>query len=444
MKKHILPLICFSLLVIFGVWALDQNGAAQINWFRINMSIPLWVLCFVMFLIMFGMMALSAGLKCLITKQMSESVKKSTQIQNKIKLKKNDVDEAMFALLKTMTATTEGDMKTARKNLKIVESKIGQGTIVDVLELKILKGEKNFDALEKLSNKLMKNKDSELVGLKALVETSAKKKDFAKALESANRAFQTRQDLYWVIENTFNLRALASDWKGASEVLEAGKNKKMITPEKYRSMKAVAFYEQALEAKKQNETLKFSKYLTEAYDADPSFEPAAVELAKFYENEGQINKADKILKSIWRISPTYEVAKAYMKLYKDDSALERVQRMENFAMLNAKELSLNNLILAELDMKAKLWDKAKSEMEIFLINNPATKKIAHLMSQYEKTVSKNFDAAQSWEKRQKDCPNENVWVCSHCGQEVLKWKPFCDKCGGVNSYKWFLCLKDKR
>jgi uncharacterized membrane-anchored protein len=360
-------------------------------------------------------------------------------------MKKEDVDEAMFALLKTMTATTEGDMKTARKNLKTLETKIGKNTIIDVLELKIAKGEKNFDLIEKLSSKLMKNKDSQLVGLKALVETSSKKKDFQKALESANKAFETRRDLYWVVENTFNLRALASDWKGACEVLEVGKNKKMLSPEKYASMKAVALFEMAMQEKKNGGSdLAFLKYLTQAYELLPSFEPAAIELAKFYEKEDQPRKAEKILKSIWRLSPTYEAAKAYLKLFKEDSALESVQRMESFALLNAKEFSLNNLILAELDMKAKLWDKAKSELEIFLINNPATQKIAKMMSQYEKTVNKNEASASDWAKREKECPQECVWLCSHCGEQSTKWKPFCAKCGTFNPFEWCLCLKEKK
>ena len=441
MKKRLVSLVCFSFLLVFIVWATDKNGTVDLKWVSLNAQMPFWYFCALFLLIVLILLCLCRAIEILIKKQTDESLKKVRETQSKIKMKKDDVDEAMFALLKTMTATTEGDMKTARKNLKILETKIGHNTIIDVLELKIAKGEKDFDAVEKLSSKLMKNKDSELVGLKALVETSSKKKDFQKALESANRAFNTRRDLYWVIENTFNLRALASDWKGACEVLDVGKNKKMLAPEKYDLMKAVALFEMAMQEKKND--LAFLRYLMQAHELQPSFEPAAIELAKFYEKENQPRKAEKILKNIWRLSPTYEVAKAYLKLFKEDSAIESVQRMESLALLNSKEFSLNNLILAELDMKAKFWDKAKSELEMFLINNPATKKIAKMMSQYEKTVNKNEASASDWARREKECAEECLWVCSHCGEQSAKWKPFCAKCGSFNPFEWFLCLKEK-
>ena len=44
-----------------------------------------------------------------------------------------------------MTSTTEGDLKAARKHLKTLESIIGKTVLTDILELKILKGEKDIE-----------------------------------------------------------------------------------------------------------------------------------------------------------------------------------------------------------------------------------------------------------------------------------------------------------
>ena len=117
--------------------------------------------------------------------------------------------------------------------------------------------------------------------------------------------------------------------------------------------------------------------------------------------------------------------------------------METLAILNANYPSLNNFLLAELDMKAKLFDKARAEFEMFLIDNPATKKIAKLVAAYEKQVNKNKKAALSWEKRAKTCEDDCVWVCSNCGEISSKWKPFCKKCGRFNPFQWFLCVKER-
>jgi len=365
--------------------------------------------------------------------QMSRSVSSAT-------IKKEHADKALFALLKTMTSTTEGDLKSARKHLKTLENLIGQHILTDILELKILKGEKNFDAVEKLSYKLLKNKDSELVGLKSLIETSAKKKNFNEALLSANKAFETRQDLYWVLENTFQLRALSGDWQGALEVLETGLKKKLVLPQKYNELKAVALYEISLTAAKNKQDFAALKYLTHACHLCPDFVPAALDLAAKFEHSNQKERAKKTLIEVWRRNPTYDIAKAYLNLFKSETPLEQVLRMETFATLNKNDASLNNFVLAECNMKAKLYDKARAEFEIFLINNPATKKIASLIEKYEKNVNHNPKAAENWHKRSLACADDCVWVCSHCKQTASKWKPFCSKCGTFNPFHWHLYL----
>ena len=79
--------------------------------------------------------------------------------------------------------------------------------------MKIYKGEKNYDKMEKLSEKLMKNADIQMVGMKAAVEAQMEKKEFKVALATVNKAFELRQDLYWIIESAYELRAKGLDEK---------------------------------------------------------------------------------------------------------------------------------------------------------------------------------------------------------------------------------------
>ncbi|HCU59142.1 MAG TPA: hypothetical protein DIC64_04085, partial [Alphaproteobacteria bacterium] len=250
MKKAISLFFILCVVLSALVFGIDKGSKVLIQSAFFAEKMPMWrfvlaigaVAC-VVFLVVGKMIEA-------LQSQINENVLRSNALRANVKMKKSDVDEALLLLLKTMTATTEGDLKAAREHLKALQKVIGKGEMTDFLELKILKGEKNFDAAQKLAIKLAQNKESELVGLKSLIETSAKKKDYEKALQSANRAFETRQDLYWVIENTFHLRAFASDWRGALEVLETGLKKKMVTPERYALLKAMAFYEIGLQEKK--------------------------------------------------------------------------------------------------------------------------------------------------------------------------------------------------
>ena len=159
------------------------------------------------------------------------------------------------------------------------------------------------------------------------------------------------------------------------------------------------------------------------------------------QNDNQIRKASKILSKIWRINPTTEIAESYLSLWPEDSIIEKVQRMESLALLNGKDPSINNLILADLYCQAKLWVKAKSEFEIFLIDNPATKKLAKTIAFYEKNANNNNLAAANWKKKTTNCMSDSIWVCSNCGHASSKWHPYCKKCDEVGSFNWHLFAK---
>ena len=442
MKKNV-GFVLFSLTCVFCLWALDKNAAVQIRFLRASFDLPAFVLL-ALFLAFSILLLLCVDLIFwYVKKQRRVCFQKNFEQGSGQNIKRRDAEEAMFALIKTMTSTTEGDLKNARKNLAHLHAKIGNHVIVDLLELKILKGEKNFSKLEKLSQKLLKSEDSALVGLKALTESFANQNDFSKALSSANKAFKVRQDLYWVIKYAFELRAKSKDWQGALEVLHAGLKKKLLSKEQYAEFKSVCLYELALNEKRKGENLLFAKHLTEAHNLSPDFVPAALDLSEYCAQNNQKRRASKILKEIWRINPTSSVAENYLKLFDDDTPLTRVQRMENFALYQAKNPALNNFILADLDMKAKLWDKAKAEFELFLIQNPATKKIARLIAKYERCANHNLKASQNWEKREKECVDDCVWVCTSCGQSSPSWKPFCNKCTEFNPFKWHLYHRKK-
>ena len=121
-------------------------------------------------------------------------------------------------IVKTMSAITAGLMEDARRHLGCLKEIIGEDAIIDVLMLKIYKGEKNFDKMEQLSQKLMENEDIQLVGMKAALEAQMQKKEFTEALKTVNQAFEVRQDLYWVIGSAFLLRAQNNDWLGAADL----------------------------------------------------------------------------------------------------------------------------------------------------------------------------------------------------------------------------------
>lgn len=377
---------------------------------------------------------------------------------NKIVLSRNQFDEAAILIVKTMSAITAGLMEDARRHLGCLKEIIGEDAIIDVLLLKIYKGEKNFDKMELLSQKLMENEDIQLVGMKAALEAQMEKKEFTEALKTVNQAFEVRQDLYWVIGSAFLLRAQNNDWLGALEVLEAGIEKEITPPQKAKRLKAVALYELAKQAKADKDKTKYFKFITQALNENNKLIPAALELADYYiKNDKQTRKAENVLYRMWVENPSYEIAEAYLNLFPKDSKAEKIQRMEKLALANNKRQSLNNLILAELYIKAKKYAKAKTECKIFLLKNPATQKIADMYKQMEDKTKKSGSSAtggllNSIKKRLNEMgkgevienfPKDFQWVCANCGHVEDEWKPICPDCGEIGRSYWHLYVDNE-
>lgn len=152
----------------------------------------------------------------------------------------------------------------------------------------------------------------------------------------------------------------------------------------------------AQEALSKGDDVNFFKFINQkALASDDTLVPASLALAKYYlTNDNQYRQAIKVLTASWVKNPTYEVAIAYLNIFAKDDVTSRIQRMEAFALKNGLRPSLNNIILAELATEAGLWGKAQSEIEIFLINNPATKKLSRMIYEYEKYANNDLHAAQ--------------------------------------------------
>lgn len=459
-KLTIILVLAFLLIQIMGaksLTVLTVEGSYTLETKFILLSITVFFILFRLFF--WGLRKLIYLLHndVLISNHTFEEEKETlgtlrSEAESKIVLTRDQFDEAAILIVQTMTAIKGGLMNDARRQLVNLRKIIGNDAIIDILMLKIYKGEKNFDKMEELSQKLMKNENIQLVGMKASIEAQIEKKEFTEALKTVNQAFEVRQDLYWVIASAFLLRAKNNDWLGALEVLDAGIEKNITPQTKAMRLKAVALYELALQAKEEKDKTKFLKFITQALQENNRLVPAALDLAAYYvENDKQIRKAEAVLYAIWCENPTYEIAQAYLALYPKDSKAEKIQRMEHLALANNKRTSLNNLILAELYVNAKKTAKAKSECNLFLLKNPATQKIAELLDKLEDKTAKTHknkasivDSIKSHlsnlGKPENEYPKDFQWMCANCGHSSDKWEAICPECGEIGRSYWHLYI----
>ncbi len=464
--RNLFKTMTFLAILAVGFWMFDHKSSVGIAFSGDTYTLSFTEALFCLFIFFLGMEAFVFLLRfiikmlendVLISNHAFQGDKESIEViqgaaGEKIVLSRNQFDEAAILIVKTMSAITAGIMNEARRHLVALRKIIGDDAIIDILMLKIYKGEKNFDKMELLSQKLMQNEDIQLVGMKAALEAQMKKKEFTEALKTVNQAFEVRQDLYWVLSSAFVLRAKNNDWIGALEVLEAGIDKRITPEQKATRLKSVALYELAKQALAENDKTRFFKFITQALNENSKLVPAALDLADYYvKYDNQVRKAEKVLCDMWCNNPTYEVALAYLRLFPKDTKAEKIQRMEKLALANSKRPSLNNLVLAELYLKAKKYAKAKTECKIFLLKNPATQKIAEMIGELDSRQHKRDDKAKGivHSLTQKiaglgktvtldNCPKDFQWVCANCGHIENHWEPICPECGEVGRNYWHL------
>lgn len=423
-----------------------------------SVFISIFIFLVVMEAILTGLRAISNMLKrdvllsnhTFIGDKESIEVINAAQKNSKIVLSRSQFDEAAILIVRTMSDISAGLMNQARRQLVDLRKIIGNDAIIDILMLKIYKGEKNFDKMEQLSQKLMQNEEIQLVGMKAALEVQLQKKEFTEALKTANQAFEVRQDLYWVVSSAFLLRAQNNDWLGALEVLDAAIAKNLTPAPKAARLKAVALYQLAQQAKAEHNDVQFVKFITQALNENSKLIPAALDLADYYvKNDNQVRKAEKVLSAIWAENPNYDIAKAYLALFPNDTKSEKIQRMEKLALTNTKRPSLNNLILAELYISDKKSAKAQSECRLFLLKNPATQRIASILNQLEQKNKKRSKKENTLVETIKshigidkdefsEYPKDFQWVCANCGHVSDKWEAICPDCGEVGRNYWHL------
>ena len=467
MIKNIVKQAIFLSIIAFITSLYNKNAVFNINFAGKEHNLDIYsIFLFLFFLyiaiefiaLIFKMTINLIKRDVLLSNQTFLSEKESIEIieaqsKDRIVLSRNQFDEAAILIVRAMSDITAGLMNNARRNLVNLRKIIGDDAIIDLLRLKIYKGEKNFDKMEELSKKLMQNEDIQLVGMKAALEAQIEKKEFKDALKTANKAFEVRQDLYWVLGSAFLLRARNNDWLGALDILNAGIEKNITPIQKASRLKSVALYELAKQAKKEKDQTKFFKFITQALNENNKLIPAALELADYYiKCDEQKRRAEKVLYDMWRENPCYEVAIAYLNLF-NDTICERVQRMEKLTLANSKRPSLNNILLAELYVKQRKYAKAKTECKIFLLKNPATQKIVEILDCIsKKTASSRNKKAQKGiiekisnriglsSKTIVDYPKDFQWVCANCGKIHNQWEAICEDCGEIGRIYWHLYL----
>ena len=279
-------------------------------------------------------------------------------------------------------------------------NKVSQGIIL------ILKAQtvKTIQVFEQLTQSPI----TEQIGWKGVIDVYLSKGETIKACEVIEQLLAKDYKQPWLLNQAVFLFVQNGQWKRALDCLEKLYKQKTLSKEDYQYKKAILL-------------VKMNKG-TQAFDECPELTQAALAAA----TEKPKKAADIYIKS-WANAPSWDVYKAYVKLFARENTLAQFKHVQKLCEAN-KNARLNDLVLADAAINAKLWSEAKRLINGYLAMYPLSMRSAAQLALIESEANHNFKEAQSWIEKAITANIDTQYICKNCGHKTNVWSVCCPAC----------------
>lgn len=420
-------LIVVGLLVAGSVWMAENPGNVTVHWlgWRIDSSVPFLLLALaalvVLFLVIRAIIMAILGIPGAFGRRRRETRRR----------------KGLSALADGFAALIAEDSYTARKKASEAHDKLGDGTVSTLLLARAaLIGDDPATARD-LNTRLLGRRETELAGLRGLMDEALSEGRTDEALGHAARAYELNPRAGWAGMALFNAQAAAGQWDAALETLETGRKSGIFTADEAARRKATILAARCDEAAAGGQSYEATRLAKKAVDADSAFLPAQTRLARSLAAEGKTAKAADIVEQAWRRAPNPELARVYMDLWRDEPALKRVSHAEHLAEVNPEHLE-SRLLVADAALDAELWGQARARLKPAVDGGVRDARLARLMASLEEREHGNLIDAVRWLRLASDVAGQEpeTWRCTACGATTDRWQPSCPACGTFASVSW--------
>ena len=235
----------------------------------------------------------------------------------------------------------------------------------------------------------------------------------------------------------FLLSSKLGNWQVANTALQkAIKHKGALSPEEQKHFTAVISYCLALEEKAAGNKPESLRLVKHALKNTSSFAPAALLGARLYIEQDDKKNAEKLLASIWKLNPIYEIGEFLEELYPMESSGETYRRLKKIAQ-SAPNFSESQHLLAGSAIAAEQWPDARRALEAVINSDQASQKTYQTLALLERKQKNDQVASDKFLEQSEAAPIDNQWTCSACQKPSTHYTPICPKCGEFDKISWF-------
>lgn len=324
-------------------------------------------------------------------------------------------DAAVTRALVTLAA---GEGRAARKAAEKARSLLGSTPQTLLLAAEAARQEGDEDAAAKIYETMTGRTDAAFLGLRGLFRQALLRGDWDAAAKFARQAEAIQPGASWLRQARLELAARTGDWAPALAL--AGPDAPMAALATAASV-AAGSAEGA------------ERLARQAFRADPSFVPAALEYARRLRVAGREGRALEVLREAW--TNTAHPTLAELALLPVTEPLARVRAAAGLVR-HRPEHPESHLLLGRLSLEAGLVGEAQRHAKAAVASGLRDRRAFLLLADVEEAAHGDPEAVRMALREAANADPDPAWHCGVCNAAYPEWHPACPQCQTPASLTW--------
>ena len=336
------------------------------------------------------------------------------------------------AFVSGMIALANKDYKRAILESKKISNHLDDNpSLALLLKSEIFKVEKKYDELSVVYEDMSKNKHTENLGYRGMMEQYLRAQDYHHAFIYGERLFNNNPFIEKIYDTLVSIIAKTNNWQQLLIISDRAFSKKIIDKKVYEENKSIGFFEIA-KIKQLSEIEESLKYMQKALKLRKNFPPYIKLYINLLIQNKNYNFAKKSIKKAWNELPHAEYKESILSLaaHLEIEMLELVEYIAGASYKNEESI----ILMVEALIESKKWDDARNQIKNLLDVRPK-KEVCLLMAKIEEGDSSDVQKINAWTQRAKDGAANNIWICTISKKSQQTWSSVSEA-GYFNSLEW--------
>lgn len=336
------------------------------------------------------------------------------------------------AFVSGIIALANKDYKRAILESKKISNHLDDNpSLVLLLKSEIFKVEKKYDELSVVYENMSKNKHTENLGYRGMMEQYLRAQDYHHAFIYGERLFNNNPFIEKIYDTLVSIIAKTNNWQQLLIISDRAFSKKIIDKKVYEENKSIGFFEIA-KIKQLSEIEESLKYMQKALKFRKNFPPYIKLYINLLIQNKNYNLAKKSIKKAWNELPHAEYKDSMLSLaaHLEIEMSELVKYIAGASYKNEESI----ILMVEAFVESKKWDDARNQIKDLLDVRPK-KEVCLLMAKIEEGDSGDVQKINAWTQRAKDGAANNIWICTISKKSQQTWSSVSEA-GYFNSLEW--------